>query len=420
MTPAATGLDLIRDILENPSANPSGAVILMAILAVAVLLAVVLFFLAFVRSPDEYEDEPVETRGPDDAGEDRGRPAAVPSAEEYEYPDLVPQDVVIEDSDAVDEMEIEAARLRAPRRVSRATVVRLAVAFVLVLLVFAAFAATSTDRYCAGLCHAHASAIAARSRDAHAGVPCVSCHEDGSFTGALGAPWIRTGHVLRRVSAQLGSEMGPAPTASCLACHADIRGTTATVKARNISISHDGPLSRGMSCDDCHTSAGHAGGARSLVPMSKCAPCHDGRTAPSKCATCHPADPSRLRRPSDEARTYTKVPLPIITDCGTCHDQTPCDACHGLRLPHTDQFKAWSHARQAAFDGRATCLRCHTIGQCVTCHPGFTPGSADSTAHPADWKTSHQRQKPDADCRCHVDRLPSDARAGGGYCAVCH
>jgi nitrate/TMAO reductase-like tetraheme cytochrome c subunit len=439
MIMAVTGLPLIRQVLADPSSDPAVALVLLSVVVVAVLLVAVLLLLALVRSPeDDYEDatgesgertgaagepEPGERQDDephekDDAG-GRGRTVAMPSAEEYEYPEMVPEEFLIKKEPETAE-ELEAARLRRPRRLSRRAVGRLMLASVLVLLLLATFAATSTDWYCTGLCHAHASAVSLRAKDAHAKVACVSCHEDATIAGTIGAPAIRTGHLLRLVSASWGSPMGPVSSGSCLTCHGDIRGRTLTVAARDVRMSHDAPLSRGMSCDDCHVGTGHSGGAPALVPMSRCTGCHDGRTAPSACATCHPVDPSAKPRPSDQARTYAKVPLGRIGDCGDCHDQSSCDACHDLRLPHTGQFIAWSHARDAAFGGRAVCLRCHTLAECIKCHPGFAPGSAAAATHPADWRTSHAKLKRGTACDCHWSRLPAEGQAGGDYCAVCH
>jgi hypothetical protein len=401
---AARVLEAIRDAMINASSNPMAAFVLIALVALAVLLALMLLITAFIRP------------GPDDQG---GIPERTVHLDEtvvaraYEYPDLVPEDVgLLPVAEEVDGGDVVS---RPPRH-------RLGVGWIAVAVIAAAstaaFSATSTDRYCADSCHAHGTALAAHACDAHADISCVACHEGASVAGFLGAPFIRAGHAVRAYTSGLGSPMPLVSTGSCLGCHGTIRTRTVAVAELHIRMSHRAPLAAGMSCSDCHASTGHHIGAPLPPSMTACTRCHDGRTAAAACPTCHSDDASRALRPSDAWRAYATVTLAPMTDCGRCHDQTACDACHGVRLPHTAEFKTWSHARAASFDGRTACDRCHVVSDCTGCHLGMKAGVAPS--HPADWKTSHQAQPGKAACECHWDRLPDAGRSRGRYCLVCH
>jgi nitrate/TMAO reductase-like tetraheme cytochrome c subunit len=406
---AMTLLGTLRDALAGPSPNPTVAFALLALLTIAVLLALVLLLLAFTRPVPTDRDDTLE-----DADERAGAQPTQADADDYEYPELVSGGTASRIAEPEEGNGYGGGGGRRRRRIA-GTWVAVAVAATLLAV---SFAATSTDRYCTGACHAHQAAVQAHARDTHVGVACVTCHEDASIAGAFGAPFARTGHVLRRVVSGLGSRMAPVSSGSCLGCHSGIRGRTVSVTALDIRMSHDAPLAAGMSCADCHTGTGHDSGAPAAPGMTTCAPCHDGETAASSCTTCHPADASRARRPSDARRVYATVKLDPMTECGACHDQTACDACHGMRLPHTAEFKAWSHARAASFDGRKACQRCHTTSDCTKCHPEVAVGTA--APHPADWKTSHQSQPGNSACECHWRRLPDAGRSRGTYCLVCH
>jgi hypothetical protein len=414
---ATSLLGTIKNVMLDPSSNPTVAFVLVSVVGMAVLLALVLLLLSFIRpAPSAVEEEPDTDVGEPESHPAEGTAPPVEAArpDEYEYPDLVP-DEVAQGVPSAQEAELPVVVVRrGRRRIGAGGIVLVVVA----VLVAAGFAVTSTDRYCTSACHAHVPAAAGRRLDAHSTVSCVSCHEDPSLAGALGAPFSRVGHALRSVSLGLGSRMAAAPSASCMGCHGAIRGKTVTIDSLHLRMSHRAPLAAGMSCGDCHSGTGHDSGSPVPPGMSTCSPCHDGKRATATCTACHTADASRERRPSDSARVYEPVRLAPMTDCGACHEQTACDTCHGIRLPHTAEFKAWSHARAASFDGGTVCLRCHVSPDCTTCHPGMAAGAA--AAHPADFRTSHQALPEASVCDCHWNRLPDAGKARGTYCRVCH
>jgi hypothetical protein len=117
---------------------------------------------------------------------------------------------------------------------------------------------------------------------------------------------------------------------------------------------------------------------------------------------------------SDRGRVFSRIGLGRIKDCGGCHDQRPCDDCHGLRMPHTTPFVKWQHARDAAFGRKQVCWRCHTMGTCAGCH------TAPFEGHGPDWRLRHRGNARNAICPCHWEGLPAEGKARGSYCAVCH
>lgn len=282
----------------------------------------------------------------------------------------------------------------------------------------ASFSYTGGDRYCSVYCHGSDPVTTARSRTAHAGVACVACHEDPAPEGIAGSISIRALHLAERATlvATVSGRPVLVPTRRCLVCHAqDLREPTEDLRL-GVRMSHSEPLAAGMSCDDCHTAAGHAV-ARVPISMAQCLPCHDNRKASSECRFCHLSDTSTA---SSGHRLFAKTNVGVRKDCGGCHDQRPCDACHGLRLPHPDGFVGGGHARAAAFEGKRACFRCHTQDSCSACH--LVPAKVDLAkpwGHPADWRLRHGAGGPASMCSCHELKRPADKR-GQPFCTACH
>lgn len=265
-----------------------------------------------------------------------------------------------------------------------------------------AYHATSSDRFCSGACHAMSS-IGVTAPE-HRQVACVRCHE--------GRPWLSMPlAAVQRGRYAIGSLLGRTPKDAvvspdrCLSCHSrDVERTMES--SAGIRMSHEEPLDAGYPCEACHEKAAHA---REETPgkrpsrMQSCLACHDGKSAPGQCSTCHIRDPGDM--PVHD-RIYARVRLPLPT-CGGCHDQSTCDACHGLRMPHSEAFIAGEHAPLAAFDRKTLCWRCHVSTDCGRCHGDF--GS-----HGPDFKRRHREASWDSACNtCHV-------RHEGSFCARCH
>ena len=84
-----------------------------------------------------------------------------------------------------------------------------------------------------------------------------------------------------------------------------------------------------------------------------------------------------------------------------------CDACHGIRMPHSEEFLR-THPRYSGFDLKEQCFeQCHTQQDCGKCHGAWS-------SHPPSFKQDHQRYPKDAACStCH-------SKHEGPMCDLCH
>lgn len=299
-----------------------------------------------------------------------------------------------------------AKRRKKNRMMSRVPAWALTTLLVLVVAVAAAYTyyVTSTDEFCSASCHTMEPAAAAVASSAHSGVSCVRCHEGRAGLTIPAAVLSRTRYLL---GAEIGRTPGGAtvPASRCLECHfAILEGSVESTAG--IRISHKEPLDAGYPCESCHEEAGHPSKAPGRASdMQRCLACHDGRVASAECVTCHLGDPGDA--PVAD-RIYQKTELPPPS-CGGCHDQTTCDKCHGLRMPHSAAFINGDHAMAAAFDRKPLCWRCHVKADCGGCHQDF------ETAHGGpSFKARHKEFEWGLPCNtCHN-------RHQGSFCARCH
>ncbi len=373
---------LIGEVIAAPTANLSAALLLLAALALLLLIIVTVIALLVLPSPKP--------------------PRQVPSR-------AVPKSA--------------PGRATRPARTPWILIGLLAAAALAV-----GYVGTGTDEFCAS-CHGNLATahIAAGSQDAtdtaargaiHAKVRCVRCHEDPLPLGVASnvAARVRFGIRYATGSDPAGGA-GAVPSRRCLGCHRSVLERTVESTDTGVRMSHAEPVRSGVPCVDCHKNAGHRDAAQG-VSMNTCVTCHDGTKAPAECATCHTKDTAFAAR---SRRTFSFVHLPPVTDCGGCHDQRTCDACHGLRMPHPQDFLDGEHARQAGFEKKQLCWRCHTYVECGKCHSVKAPGLGAWGHGTGDWwRKEHGRSTPQggqAGCGCH-GRSPY-ARAGN-YCKACH
>jgi nitrate/TMAO reductase-like tetraheme cytochrome c subunit len=285
---------------------------------------------------------------------------------------------------------------------------------------------TGSDTMCLS-CHEqdmpHAERLAEESEDPHLKTACVSCHETGgAFAAVTFAVPARVTHFAQGIA---GAEKvrgygSPVASAACARCHESELRETLEVEARGVRVSHVEPLEAGATCLDCHEIQSTTGSVGNwTVGMAPCLRCHDNEQASAECESCHTKDIAYAVHVNIEPQPRDLVPNP---QCGTCHDETRCDACHGIRMPHTDDFVRGGHAREATLDiwknaGR-TCKRCHTEtrNSCTSCHRTMGPG------HPVtDWPKVHGLGGPQAgfgSCDgCHGYLATHPNR---NFCGVCH
>jgi hypothetical protein len=291
---------------------------------------------------------------------------------------------------------VDGVEPQAPSRVpgKRTRIVLAVVAGMVALLVFAGFA-SSSPALC-GSCHEMAPSHATWSESAHSGVKCVSCHETprewyGQPLRAAERVRLLTRDTWRHLSGRLGepndpSAIGrtsPMPDEVCLQCHSPNRKATSGFR---ILIDHVEHAERTGSCVACHVHTAHPDPVlgRPLSLMTECYECHGTAEQPEasdECGTCHPADfdlrpASHLEDPWARDHGYTALETPAM--CTMCHEQSYCDSCHGVEMPHPVEWLDGqpSHGEAAATIERAVCYKCHTEepDSCAACHhEGYDP-----------------------------------------------
>ncbi|MEI7814890.1 MAG: hypothetical protein WCJ13_08870 [Coriobacteriia bacterium] len=383
----------IPDIVRNPAANLQQAAILLSMFVLLSLVVLLSIILAMLRP---------------DVGEDELLGDAVSGQAERE----------------------DTAGAGAPESTSARVMSWLTVTSVVILVAAGVWTAagitTASSEVCIS-CHADTPHSVAAQRDPHDDVRCTSCHDSG---GPIARATVdlagRLQHVVlaRAESDRAGSYGRPVSSDACLRCH---RGQTQGVfvgRVRGVRMSHVEPLAAGAQCVDCHIlKAGIV--SATTVGMTSCLRCHDDTVAKSTCPTCHIGDPARGMS-SAEATNMASALVPN-PQCGSCHfDMTSCNACHGISMPHSIEFKAYAHARPAALDiwygDGKLCAKCHYAGHnsCIRvgCHITSIQGGHPNPA----WAKLHQLTSwsagSSAACSCHQWN-PWDHN-GMIYCQICH
>jgi hypothetical protein len=195
------------------------------------------------------------------------------------------------------------------------------------------------------------------------------------------------------------------------------------VTVGGIRMRHTDVLGIGYECTDCHASAGHTPKTPSprKAMMAQCVQCHDGKKAPSACSTCHSKDVGTSSASKTNIADMPKAPI-TPDGCRGCHTMKTCVDCHGLELPHSDQFKGGYHARKALLEPQ-TCVKCHSVKEfCNGCHQfgvsssGLPTGPHGSvSAFVQMHRKAGSMNAESASCSCHT--------AGGprkDFCAKCH
>lgn len=406
----------LQELIADPASNLTAAVLILALVSILLLIiiVVVLFLLpGGDDDEDEYEDDDV--------------PAGLDSTEQA-------ADIV--EAPPVDEPVIQDEPIKpgfGERHPRAARVIAVSGAVLIPVLIVAAvvsgYVVSSSDDYCVR-CHAvdtsKADDLAGNTgargsgqylSGPHKRVSCVRCHEQALPYGAVDNVAMR----LRDVAAWAAGAREPGHATvdadRCLSCHEDRLGAVIVDKRTGTKMSHAEPLAAGMVCDDCHKGAGHSSSADG-PGMATCLRCHDGKTASSTCKECHVGDVSKA---TVVKRSFMAQELVGEIDCSGCHSQRKCDACHGLRMPHSKTFMAYDHARYAGFSKKDMCYRCHAEGDCGRCH-NTTPRRLGWWGHGNGdiWRTQHATITPpgvQAGCGCHSE---SPYARAGNFCKACH
>jgi hypothetical protein len=400
----------IREIIADPTSNLTAAVLLVGVVSIILLILVIVVLLLLAPGADEDEDEDEDEEGGETPGEGEAEAAPVVTEPEAEPVPVKP---------------VPEWRRRLNRGLLRLSL------FAIPLLVIGAlvsgYVITSQTSYCLS-CHSRQMAGLEKSdpmgfseapKPVHGKVACVRCHEDDQFWGAAGNTFDRARHVVAYVAGKRAGSNASVPSGRCLSCHQVVLSKSVGDAGRGLVMSHAEPEAAGVPCRECHENVGHYPDAKRPA-MSSCLRCHDGAKVASECKTCHTKEPAVA---ASDRRSFAANARITREDCGGCHSQRKCDACHGLRMPHDQVFLAYGHAKLAAFDGREKwCWPCHVEGDCGKCHltNGRLPGYWGHTSG-TDWKWRHATITPSgvvAGCGCH-GRSPWVKR-GQDYCLECH
>lgn len=257
------------------------------------------------------------------------------------------------------------------------------------VLLIVASAASSSPALC-GSCHEMAPHHETWEISAHSGVKCVSCHETPrEWYGKPLHAVERVRRLSRDVWHHLRGRFGDLDDASavgqaspiadevCLQCHSPNRNATSGFR---ILIDHAEHAERTGSCVACHVYTAHPDPVlgRPLSLMVRCYQCHGAAEQPDAsddCATCHPADfdlrpDSHLEESWMRDHGSSAINDPQV--CAMCHEQSYCEGCHGVEMPHPEGWLEGpqGHGRASRTIDREVCFRCHTRepDSCAACH----------------------------------------------------
>ncbi len=388
----------IVDIVKNPASNPAAAVVILLIGVVILLMIASGIVLLIMRTREEDEYEYV-IEVPDGKGGVIRQVSTVSAA------------VAAKEAQ---EKVIKAKWVDDPLRYHKRFLWACAAA---VFLLVATGITTQQKSVCMS-CHASSKHAKTSAREPHGETSCVACHEGGGRLSSV--TWSVVPRVVHMGQAALKSKKmahyGATSSDSCTNCHREVLTKVTENPERQLRMSHKEPVAAGAACVECHRLDASGNVSRATQGMGPCLRCHNGSDAQSECSTCHTGDVSAAaigeRGLTGEARRL--VPK---ADCYSCHDPAPCDSCHGVRLPHPQNYVV-SHMRDAAEDlwdneGK-TCFSCHTANRrscyAVGCHEFTMPGT-----HGTEWKYMHQLGTSGGcdDCHNKLKQFPN-------ACLMCH
>ncbi len=206
----------------------------------------------------------------------------------------------------------------------------------------------------------------------------------------------------------------------CTDCHGDLDRVFKAGELPNLLFTHEAHFGIGVSdCAACHVANTHEKDQINRPRMTTCYQCHSTRPdakAPGDCSLCHPPElnpePATHLVANWLPERHPDAAKANPFDCASCHEQSFCDSCHGLPLPHAAGFNERPHA-EAFFADPELCETCHPRqplverDECDTCH--HPQGPASST-----WIGWHPRVVADrgaeACFQCHATAT----------CKTCH
>ncbi|MCA9542100.1 MAG: cytochrome c3 family protein, partial [Myxococcales bacterium] len=276
------------------------------------------------------------------------------------------------------------------------------------------------------------------------GVHCTRCHE-GVAEATTAAPnhlpdsakcagCHATAHAAGSAEAQ----------GDCNGCHLNPE-TPATLARLGASLyfDHAAHLPRiGEDCVRCHRGAADPS-ERAAPQMDDCGQCHQGWIDDARCSRCHvslvdwPLAPlSANVHAADWLRRHGGVARTDANACAQCHGQAFCADCHDGRAPfpaadfwpdrpdrgfvHRANYLE-RHAYEARLEG-PTCIGCHGVNQCRSCHADAGRGPGGLSPHPVGWASPGPGQNAHAAAarRDLLECASCHSGAGADVCVTCH
>jgi hypothetical protein len=187
-------------------------------------------------------------------------------------------------------------------------------------------------------------------------------------------------------------EMALSPFVGCSQCHGNL---DENLPSTDLKFTHQFHFSKGVSdCASCHPANTHQQDKINLPTMTMCYQCHGtskNSLAPGSCATCHPTSMAQIPKSHFVSNwlptAHSVAAMSDVATCQTCHEQTFCNSCHGLPMPHPAGWKGEPHV-VTYFQDPAACTNCHAVSAtsysfCDTCHhPQDPKGTSWVQYHP--------------------------------------
>jgi hypothetical protein len=210
---------------------------------------------------------------------------------------------------------------------------------------------------------------------------------------------------------------GPTNMAQCVYCHPDLDD----ILPGRLIFAHATHLVRGYKCEACHPKFGHSATGPGRPDMMSCYRCHglqhqgQGLVATEDCSKCHP--PSFDLVPSNHTLKFIEGQHKVRASadpayCAMCHKTQFCVDCHQGRgtsahapsepvIPADHRKPNWQSRHGKLFLAqKGDCGACHDDASCRACHKTTMP-------HPPNWIQNHKPEPgvSTADCNiCHTDR----------------
>ncbi len=234
--------------------------------------------------------------------------------------------------------------------------------------------------------------------------------------------------------------------ASCKNCHDDagkLGYRQQKSKRRDILFSHADHIGIGKKCADCHR--GKEKTQVEIPDHDSCRACHQKDLSELRCVKCHinwgaidMKTLSSFTHENDYLKRHADFARKSAATCAQCHTENYCLDCHakhagikpGLKFPekvrgntiHRGDYIS-VHKMEARTDS-STCLKCHGVNACQTCHArrGLSARSTTTAfTHPDGWVVPGSKNHHGVKARQEIVSCASCHNRGGkGDCRTCH